>query len=379
MKKTVLCFENATWGEKALSGGDIRFIEIFRRLRSYYDVTVFTNPAGKRAHEYLESRSLFTFYCTFDWFDVLGIYISYLLRTISACFFLLKHAKKYDVFYATSDFFPDVLPCFLWKTKKQRWVQLIHHLYPPPTKRPGNFLRNFIGYLMQRFSFALIRKKADKIIVVNEVVKEALLDLHFSPEKIFLSSNGLTLESYSLQKPPEKRFDLCMVGRFAPSKGHRDLLSIYHYMKHRPTLVLVGGGDTTYIDSFLNAVEQEGLSDVIHYLGQVPEKEKIELLFSSKIFVLPSHEEGWGIVIAEAMAAGLPIVVWNLPIYAFVFEDKIIKVPENDYEAFARAIDDLLDDEVKRKCLGEEGREFVKRYDWSEVAQREQLVIEGVD
>ncbi|URA09698.1 glycosyltransferase family 4 protein [Thermospira aquatica] len=375
--KRVLCFQNASWGEKALSGGDIRFIEIFKRLRSFYEVSVFTNPAGKRAHEYLGVANLFTFYCTPEWFDRMGIYVSYFLRTVYAWLVLATFAKNYEILYATSDFFPDVLPCFLLKTKKQQWVQVVHHIYVPPARRQGDFLKNVIGYFMQRFSFALMKKRADKVIVVNELVKQALIALGFPAERIFVNSNGLTLEAYARKEAFKKDFDLCMIGRFHPSKGHRDLLSIYPLMKHKPQLALVGGGEKTYIESFLRAVEQEGLSDVIHYLGQVSENEKIELLFSSKIFVLPSHEEGWGIVIAEAMAAGLPVVVWDLPNYTPVFGDKIIKVPENDYRAFAQVIDDLLADEEKRKHLGEEAREFVKRYDWSEVAKRERVFIEG--
>lgn len=62
----------------------------------------------------------------------------------------------------------------------------------------------------------------------------------------------------------------------------------------------------------------------------------------SKVFIHPSHEEGFGVAPLEAQACGLPVVAWNLPVYQEVFPKGMIKVEMGDIKRFADKVLDLL-------------------------------------
>ena len=58
------------------------------------------------------------------------------------------------------------------------------------------------------------------------------------------------------------------------------------------------------------------------------------------------HEAGFGLAVAEAMAAGLPVVGWDIGILGYVYKSGYIKVPLNNYNQFARSILKLLHDDA---------------------------------
>lgn len=105
------------------------------------------------------------------------------------------------------------------------------------------------------------------------------------------------------------------------------------------------------------------------------DKEKFVLLKSAKIFLYPSYYESFGIVIAEAMACGLPIVTWDLPIYEQIYETNILRVPIDDIEQFAEIVIRLLDNKELRNSLGSKGEKFIQKYDWDTIAEKELKLI----
>ncbi|UCE29266.1 MAG: glycosyltransferase family 4 protein, partial [Candidatus Bathyarchaeota archaeon] len=85
--------------------------------------------------------------------------------------------------------------------------------------------------------------------------------------------------------------------------------------------------------------------------------------------------EGWGIAIAEAMACGLPVVVYELPIYKEIFNSKLVTVTPGDVDGMSKQVLFLLQNhEVSRK-IGEDGKRFVERYDWQKIADEEMKLI----
>ncbi len=328
MKNKIFCLANSFWNT-GLSGGDVRFVEIAKVMAERnFRLYVLTS---KIASNLFKENGLnkVDYVITPKIFDKLGIYISYILRTFYAIFWILFH-KKPDAFYSISDFFPDVIPAFLFKTKKNQWIQVIHHLYQSPLKRKGNFIVNLIGFLFQNFSLHLIKMKATKIIVVNRILQsELIIKKKFSSDKIFVSSNGLNLSEF--ENIPvvisEKTYDGVMVARLAPNKGVLDLPLIWKLVREKrkeTKLALIGGWG---FENFKVEVEKairkaRSFYGDVTYSGQTA-KEK-----TKRLYKYPNFLQG---IIKFSLATILifPLLITSLRLYIKTkdFKASFIHIP----------------------------------------------------
>jgi len=109
----------------------------------------------------------------------------------------------------------------------------------------------------------------------------------------------------------------------------------------------------------------------VRYVGRVSESEKRSLLSSAMIHLAPNTGgESFGIVVAEAMAAGAAVVASDLPAFQHVIGSTGLQVPTGDPDAFARALIRLLADPEEAKRLGAAGTERAHSFDWSVVLDR---------
>ena len=134
-------------------------------------------------------------------------------------------------------------------------------------------------------------------------------------------------------------------------------------------LVVAGPGDA---DDVLAAIPPS-LRDRVELLGLISEADKVSLLASGDVYCAPNtHGESFGIVLVEAMAAGLPVVASDLEAFRRVLEDGRAGVlfPGRDAGALARALGDLLGDPARREQLQAAAFTAVQAYDWSTVTRR---------
>jgi len=378
MKDKVLVFANEIYSDQILTGGFNRF----KYMLSYFDFNDFDILTSRSGFNLLkidfEKIKLFGVIISSDWFDRVHFLISYIVRTCySICYLFLNH-NKYKVFYSISDFFPDVLPAFIFKTKSKKWVQVIHHVCLAPGVREGSYVRNFFAYYLQKFSFYLIKKRSEKVIVVSEFVKKRLLDLGFKEEKIVVSGNAVRIKNLDSEVEKNFVYDGVFVGRMSEVKGASDLIKIWKEVcgeLQNYKLALVGGGEKSYVNYLEKKIQTEKLEHNIFVLGFLNDEEVYKVLWSSRVFLFPSHEEGWGMAIAEAMACKLPVISWDLPVYSSIFFNNIIKVPENNFGFFAKEVVSLLNDNKRRLELSEKAYNFIKTYNWERVAKKELSII----
>jgi len=99
-------------------------------------------------------------------------------------------------------------------------------------------------------------------------------------------------------------------------------------------------------------------------------------LAKSKIFFSPSNEEGWGIAICEALAFGLPVVAWDLPVYRTLYPKGVVKAPIGDVQQFSEHVLDLLADKNHYKEVSKDSRQIVSAYDWNDIAIREMSLFQ---
>ena len=113
------------------------------------------------------------------------------------------------------------------------------------------------------------------------------------------------------------------------------------------------------------------LRNKLQFLGRINDDEKASFLKSLDLYVAPNTGgESFGIILAEAMAAGVPIVASNIPAFRHLLEEgRYGSLFENeDASSLAEAIIDLFKHDDKRKMLSESGMERAQRFDWSQVS-----------
>lgn len=136
-------------------------------------------------------------------------------------------------------------------------------------------------------------------------------------------------------------------------------------------LILAGSGELDYISYLKNSIASLGLASMTTFAGFVTGEAKNLLLQGSDIFVLPSYSENFGVAIAEAMAAGLPVIVTpGVQIAPDIANANAGLVIEGDIEPLKDAIAQLLTSPELRHQLGENGKRLASdRYSWSAIAQ----------
>lgn len=168
---------------------------------------------------------------------------------------------------------------------------------------------------------------------------------------------------------PKKRPDLLLQ---ALSK-----LTSLNYDFH---LILAGSGESDYLAYLTNLVSSLGLARRTTIPGFVTGADKDLLLQGSDIFVLPSFSENFGIAVAEAMAAGVPVIVTpDVQIAPDIAEANAGLVVEGELDTLVRAIQELLISPNRRTELGENGKRLVsRRYSWSAIALNLTSVYEAI-
>jgi len=136
-------------------------------------------------------------------------------------------------------------------------------------------------------------------------------------------------------------------------------------------LLVAGSGDSKYLAELKQLVVSVGLSEQVSFTGFVNGSEKELILQGSDLFVLPSFSENFGVAIAEAMAAGLPVVLTpGIQISEEVAAADAGLVVEGEIESLSSAIAQLLTSPHLREKMGQNGKQLVRdRYSWEVIAQ----------
>ena len=173
---------------------------------------------------------------------------------------------------------------------------------------------------------------------------------------------------------PETTPIILFFSRLHPKKRPDLLLGALNQLasqNHDFHLLMAGSGDPEYLSYLTNLVSSLGLQSQTSMTGFVTGQKKDLLLQGSDLFVLPSFSENFGIAVAEAMAAGLPVIITpGVQIAPEVADENAGLIVEGEVDAVADAMLKLLDSPELRYKLGENGKRLVRhRYCWSAIAQ----------
>ena len=141
-----------------------------------------------------------------------------------------------------------------------------------------------------------------------------------------------------------------------------------------PCFLAIAGGEDAHApghgDEVRAAAERLGLMDRVAFVDEVLGDERWPLFDGADLFVLPSHSENFGVVVAEAMARGCPVVVTDaVQSCTHVAAAGAGEVVSGSVPALAGALDRMLSDESLRKACGEAGCAYaLQNFSWDEIA-----------
>ncbi|MGO8765416.1 MAG: glycosyltransferase family 4 protein [Limisphaerales bacterium] len=274
-----------------------------------------------------------------------------------------------DIAYAMSDFWFDTIP--LIRCPARRKILYVGMMAPTFSqvlfrKRADVTslrLSSFYFWLSQQLSLRWFRRCQGGIVTYSHPeIKEYLLSFGYRESSLWYVPNGSDAVTADRIPAQPKQFDVAWTGRVHPQKGVEDLLSTFAWLKQQlpDYKAIVIGNSKKWLEP---VIQQMGLAENVAFSGLVSEEEKFRLLKSSRLFLMPSKYESWGIVVGEAIVSGVPVLAYRLDCYPAVFGEFVRYVPPFDCEAFKRA----AEDEVRRQRAG---RNYMASLDWPAMKEK---------
>lgn len=208
----------------------------------------------------------------------------------------------------------------------------------------------------------LFNIEAERITVVGAGVERRFQPIQAEGQR------NLVRQRYGLEF--NEKFILGL-GTLEPRKNFTGLIEAYSASPVREThhLVIAGGRGWLYDDIFV-AAENSAVAHRIHLIGFIADDDLPALYSLADIFAYPSHYEGFGIPVIEAMACGTPVVCANNSSLPEVAGPAAVQITATDKTALAEALFQLATDEVLRRQLIEAGFKQARIFTWSAATQR---------
>lgn len=153
-------------------------------------------------------------------------------------------------------------------------------------------------------------QKADCIHATADSERDNLLKLGYNT-RVKVVKLGIDAEGIAMKESWKRTKQILFLSRVHPKKGVNYLVEAAAILREQLKgwrIIIAGEGEADYIARFKTQIHEEGLEDIVKWVGGVYGDEKWRLFQSSDFFVLPTHSENFGLAIAESLASGTPVV-----------------------------------------------------------------------
>lgn len=186
-------------------------------------------------------------------------------------------------------------------------------------------------WLKKKLAMILYQKKdiqdAACILATADMERDNLRKLGFT-NPIAVIPNGIDISEYPCRKETEKnnvKKQILFLSRIHPKKGIELLIDAWQEIHKEYSdwnVVIAGNGEEQYITQLKTIIKEKGLGESMKIVPPIFGMEKYNLYKESSLFILPTYSENFGMVIAEALACGVPaITTKNAPWKILVTED----------------------------------------------------------
>lgn len=299
--------------------------------------------------------------------------------------------------HSVSPFFLRVLPSYL------RWADLVHltavYSFPtiptllsctllgkPVVWSPRGALQRWEGsrYVRpKRIWESICRVVAPQRLVLHvtseEEARESLKS--FPGVKTVVIPNGIEIPEDVRHNPRNGTLRLVFLGRLHPKKGIENLLAACNILNRSLrvgySLAIAGNGDPAYTQSLRAKIEMLSLSSQVEMLGELLAERKQRLFENADIVVIPSYTENFAMVVAEALASGVPVIASRGTPWRKLEEIGCGLWVDNDPESLAQAIHKMS--KMPLREMGQRGRAWMeKEFSWRDRAGEMMMLYQAL-
>jgi glycosyltransferase involved in cell wall biosynthesis len=214
-------------------------------------------------------------------------------------------------------------------------------------------------------------QRADAVVAVSRFTAgEVERRLGVRRERIFIASSGAP--AWTPRRAPVPKGPILFMGTLEPRKNVGTLLQAYAALRARmpnaPPLWLAGAA-TEASAPWLRAIQEPPLAGHVTHLGYVAADRRYDLYIQASMLVLPSHLEGFGLPLLEAMTAGVPVIVSTGGALPEVAGDAAPAIDPADVQGFADAMARYLADPAYAAAAVERGLARSRAYSWDASAR----------
>lgn len=246
----------------------------------------------------------------------------------------------------------------------------------------GKYEANILDYHSWSARFAL--KHAKKIITVSNFSKKEIREIYNEKgDKIKVVHNGFNKGLYKKQDNKKEiirilhKYDIdspyiFYVGKLGKKKNIPALIEAYSIMREENKeinhkLILVGDASHGY-DEVEYQIREFNLDDEVIKTGWIPEVDMPYIYNGARAFIFPSHYEGFGIPLLQAMACGTPIAASSVAAISEVAGDAAILFNPKDVMSMAKAMAQVILDNELRQRLIKKGFKRIEKFSWEKCA-----------
>ncbi|MBI4318540.1 MAG: glycosyltransferase family 4 protein [Chloroflexi bacterium] len=243
-----------------------------------------------------------------------------------------------------------LLNLYLRAGRRTQLLGILHHL---PYHDLGSRAYRAIDRALVRLSLSLMHH----VIAISQSTKQSLSSLGMPSDRIHVVLPNATELPHPVRSPlNDGTLHALFVGTCCPRKGVDHLVRAMGQLRDCPLTVHVVGDlaiDADYAQGVVRLAHEMGLGDRVVFHGRISQESLHEQYARADMFVLPSLWEGYGIVLIEATAFGLPIVATSVGAVPEIVQDGYngLLVPPSDAGALAAALRRVCTDVSLRQSL----------------------------
>ena len=365
--------------------------ELSRRLATFFDITVLSpRTPGSKKQETMSGLRVIRFPYFFNRWEKLAMHGGGILNKLKSNplyylmipFFLLGQmravvgllrSERFDLIHAHW-LIPQgfVAALSLLMTGKKIPLLCTSH---------GGDLFALKGKGLQRLKRWVINKSA-ALTVVSKAMRKTVVAMGIDPDKVEVIPMGVDLKGLFTPDPcvQRKTDELLFVGRLVEVKGLQILLeAMTKVIARHPNIHLVVAGAGPLESELRASAKKLDIADHVDFRGMVMQSKLPTLYRQATIAVFPfvvtksGVQEGFGLVVVEAMGCGCPIIAGDLPAIhdTVVHKENGLLFESGNSQALADAIIRMLaDPDLCAKLAGEGRRRVVQKFDWEIVAEK---------